>query len=331
MEKKEAMKILKDFHDKSALFSVRTALDTLFPELKESEDERIRKELLEHCINRIDGKQVCVDASDYRRWADWLSRQTVENIPNVKSDKEISNEIIKFLELPHPQFVGKRNQEDWIAWLEKQGEQPKKVSIWKHWKDGIAGNVDGTPVYLIKDGHTYSINSCLCFECDYIELSELDNLMLEKQGEKTIPEDINEAALQYVDTCAVDGEITHDNVTEPYWNHHSMTNAYKAGWFEKQGEQKPTWNEEDEDILNNIVVELEAVRDDLDKISYPTYNRLINWLKSLKDRYTWKPSDEQMHYLSWIANIKLGDSVVEQEVSKHLNELLEDLRKLREE
>ena len=43
MEKKEAMKILKDFHDKSALFSVRTALDTIIPELKESEDERIRK------------------------------------------------------------------------------------------------------------------------------------------------------------------------------------------------------------------------------------------------------------------------------------------------
>lgn len=47
MEKKEAMEILKDFHDKSALFSVRTALETLIPELKESEDERIRKELLE--------------------------------------------------------------------------------------------------------------------------------------------------------------------------------------------------------------------------------------------------------------------------------------------
>lgn len=47
----------------------------LFPELRESEDERIRKELLEHCINRRDGKQICVDASDYRRWAAWLEKQ----------------------------------------------------------------------------------------------------------------------------------------------------------------------------------------------------------------------------------------------------------------
>lgn len=51
MEKKEAMEILKDFHDKSALFSVRTALDTILPELKESEDEKIRNTL----INFFDG------------------------------------------------------------------------------------------------------------------------------------------------------------------------------------------------------------------------------------------------------------------------------------
>lgn len=112
--------------------------ETIFPELKESEDEQIRKELLEHCINRRDGKQVCVDANDYRRWADWL---------------------------------------------EKQG-QSKKTSIWKHWKNGIAGNGNDIPVFLIKNGLTYSLSSCLSFECDYIELSELDSLMLEKQGEQ---------------------------------------------------------------------------------------------------------------------------------------------------
>lgn len=75
------------------------------------------------------------------------------------------------------------NIRDMIAWLEKQGEK-KKVSIWKHWKNGIAGHVDGKQTYLIKNGTTYSLSSCLGFECDYIELSELDNLMLEKQCEK---------------------------------------------------------------------------------------------------------------------------------------------------
>jgi hypothetical protein len=67
-----------------------------------------------------------------------------------------------------------------ISWLKKQ-EQLKKTSIWKHWKNGIAGNGEGKLTFLIKSGPTYSLSSCLSFECDYIELSELENLMLEKQ------------------------------------------------------------------------------------------------------------------------------------------------------
>ena len=38
-------------------------------------------------------------------------------------DEKIRKEIIDFLMLPHPQFVGKRHYEEWIAWLEKQGKQ----------------------------------------------------------------------------------------------------------------------------------------------------------------------------------------------------------------
>lgn len=116
----------------------------IFPELYESEDERIKNEII-----------------DYISTAD---------------DKEL---------IPY---------ESWIAWLEKQG-QSKRTSIWKHWKDGIAGNGDGIPSYLIKNGLTYSLSSYLSFECDYIELSELDSPMLEKQSEQSsniLWHDVNE-------------------------------------------------------------------------------------------------------------------------------------------
>jgi hypothetical protein len=97
--------------------------------------------------------------------------------------------------------------------------------------------------------------------------------------------------------------------------------------------QKSAWSEEDEELLTDAIKYLEIF--DAQGIHGNRAVPLINWLKSLKERVkpqnTWKPSKEQLHYLSWIANIKLGDSVVEQEVSKHLNELLEDLKKLREE
>lgn len=69
------------------------------------------------------------------------------------------------------------NYSDMITWLRKQ-EQLKKIPVWKHWKNGICGNGEDKPIFLIKDGSKYSLSSCLSFECDYIELSELEKLKM---------------------------------------------------------------------------------------------------------------------------------------------------------
>ena len=71
----EALERAKKVHKYSSDIAEIKRMEEIFPELLESEDERIKKEL------------------------------------------------ISFLQLPHPQFVGKRKQEKWIAWLEKQGEK----------------------------------------------------------------------------------------------------------------------------------------------------------------------------------------------------------------
>ena len=117
-----------------------TNIEYIFPELKESDDERIRKELID-LLNLL-----------------WR----------------------------HFNFPYDRNKyEEFLDWLKKQGQEQTKVSIWKHWKGGLAGNGEGVLTYLIKDGNTYSLSPCLGFECDYIELSELNDLILEKQEEQS--------------------------------------------------------------------------------------------------------------------------------------------------
>jgi hypothetical protein len=90
---------------------------------------------------------------------------------------------------------------------------------------------------------------------------------------------------------------------------------------------KSAWSEEDEKMFDYALDMIEWYSGENESKS----RCASNWLKSIKDRYIWRPSYEQMHYLSWIANRKLGDNVIEQEASKHLNELYEDLKKLREE
>ena len=116
----------------------------------------------------------------------------------------------------------------------------------------------------------------------------------------------------------VDGYQTDDGIL----SHKCAITAVK-----KLYAQKPTeWSEEDEKIalsiehVMNCASLLNIVPDKIDKIRV--------WLKSLKDRYTWKPSDKQMKALSDI-NLTGGISYAGQ--GQELINLYNDLKKLMEE
>lgn len=53
-------------------------------------------------------------------------------------------------------------------------------------------------------------------------------------------------------------------------------------WLEKQGEQKPTWSEEDEDSVDIAIRIIQNGGDDCAGIL--DSNKALKWLKSLKDR-----------------------------------------------
>jgi len=87
---------------------------------------------------------------------------------------------------------------------------------------------------------------------------------------------------------------------------------------EKQGEQNPAWSEEDEMMLECV----------LDKIGeLGTGEMCKDWLTDLKERYAWKPSDEQIKSLQESIGI-VGELTPRGEC---LKELVEQLKKLREE
>ena len=155
MDKQEAIKILKEFHNTSALFSVRTALETVFPELKEDEDEL---EWLKQFIQEeayILSMDIRDDEDSFRlkklqRSLEWLEKQGdkdkliqklgeykvkytqevlekhVNNMSN-KDDERLRKTTISFLKDFAKQ--GYENAVECIDWLEKQGEQ--KPIEWK--------------------------------------------------------------------------------------------------------------------------------------------------------------------------------------------------------
>lgn len=118
----EAIKKAKSLYKASEPMSgCSVILETLFPELAESEDEKIRKE------------------------------------------------IIDFLKLPHPQFVGKRDHEKWIDWLEKQSEQKSdKVKPKFNIGDFIANDYCfGKVIALTDDAYLLDTEQGIPFSCEH--------------------------------------------------------------------------------------------------------------------------------------------------------------------
>ena len=168
MEKKEAMKILKDFHDKSALFSVRTALDTVIPELNESEDEAH----IDSLLKRLEG--ICKPGAAFistrfaiSEDADWLKSLKGRVQPKQgwsEDDEKERKRVVGLLEGWMSTFKETCYAEDCkrgIEWLNSLIPQPKQewskedrkiiielIGIFESAVDG--GNVT-FPYRLVKD------------------------------------------------------------------------------------------------------------------------------------------------------------------------------------
>lgn len=71
---------------------------------------------------------------------------------------------------------------------------------------------------------------------------------------------------------------------------------------QNQGEQKPTWSEEDEKLYTWCASAIQTRYND-GLFTMDEYRETSLWLKSLKERYTWKPSDEQIKALNYIINL----------------------------
>ena len=81
---KEALEKARQFSERPLEEDSSTIVEYIFPELKESEDERIRKELITHCRNTR-----CVTeegAERIAKWIAWLEKQ---------GEKKSSDEVLK--------------------------------------------------------------------------------------------------------------------------------------------------------------------------------------------------------------------------------------------
>ena len=105
--------------------STKAVLEEIFPELSESEDEKVRKELIKHLKELSDWKEDEVipvkNPSYYRQWASWLEKQGDKCLVNFDEAEKEKYDFVS------GQFIECRKsfnefKEDSSYWLEYIGD-----------------------------------------------------------------------------------------------------------------------------------------------------------------------------------------------------------------
>lgn len=323
MERKEAIEVIKKNypHVNESGSQFETALRTLIPELKESEDKKIRR-----CI------------SDVVKEYDW------SHIYGVTKEQ-----CFAWIERQGKQSKWKPSKDEMdalygLAYITNKMDDKKDEAVTKLYQDLKREFFNGASYENM-------------FPSSYID----SNINVEKQGEQTIEEVARkvkhdkEYAIAFLKSAGIlneDGQLAEEYRTEadtdkseqnPAWSEDDETmlkrvidfipqcmtahgyNEY-INWLESfkervQPQPKQDWSEEDEQTFIKSVEALE----DFYKFE------LADWLKEhknqcLKPQNRWKPNELQMEQLGWIAKQNKDNMI-----GKELMTLYQDLKKLREE
>lgn len=197
------------------------------------------------------------------------------------------------------------------AWLEKQGEQKPEVKyVYTKFQIGdviVEINPNGycqpVTVKYVGEG-SYSCESDDGKRSLSFPIIRQDEYKLVKQNPAWSEEDENGFS-DALWCCKQAASIAKDE--------NDMGNAwYAEHWLKSlkdrvQPQPKQEWSEEDENTLNDIIEDLNSLKQsNPSDISKGVYQEEIDWLKSLRPQNTWKPSDEQMDALRYVTNFDYG-------------------------
>ena len=355
---KEFLGTFKRRMPKDVFIDMEAALSDIFPKLKESMDERIRKSLINlFKIENFNGYTTLngIDVDDVITWLEKQGEQK-ETLCDKCKKEQLSHSCQDITALGRCYIEGMN--------------KPKSNKVKPKFKIGdfiVNDYCMGKVIELTNDAYLLNTGQGIPFSCEHnvhlwdIQDAKDGDVLCYKDEVFLYKHDIKNCTLKetcfggMVYYCCYDGKrfITNsmyslterdkDNIHPATKEQRdqlekAMTDAGYTFDFEKKElrkiEQKPVWSEKDERILNSIIDDVRPLgeypdypSDEEREYFYEGYKK-VDWLKSLKDRYTWKPSDEQMAALSSI-NVTGGVSYAGQ--GQELINLYNDLKKLMEE
>ena len=297
--------ILDSGQDSIKMSRLQLRLQGIFPELKESEDERIRKEMIEILEKEARDFPSSVIAEKSNSWIAWLEKQGSQNLAN-------SAKTCKEEQKPKDRVEQKFKVGDWVVFNNKHASMYQVEKI----EDGH---------YILRHTHGGTLRVCVLHD----ESLRLWTIQDAKEGDVLATLDYILIFKQHLED---DGGVSYCNydftayTPQFFWFEdknwyfgkyaivHPATKEQRELLFQKMREagyewdaekkelktieQKPAWSEEDEQYLlvcKNALAKYQTT-DKWD--AHIIFHWLENKLKSLKERVqpqnTWKPSKEQM-------------------------------------
>ena len=309
---------IKDYMNSSEVDTLyKSMLNNLFPELAESEDEMIRKDiivLIKDWWDRVNKDNI----STKEQMIAWLEKQGEHaNFLNKIQigDKVTRNEDGVLVNLSQLKRVAKKD--------EKQGEQkPTLEDAAKAFLEALSETpYNNTPIVeaqiitkqlliFLSDPKSYNPDAINEYKAAEWSEEDDDNMIM-----------IEDRLSDYFDYIREDSTLSKNQKKSLKEEIIRYVNWLKSLKDRVQPQPKQEWSEEDKNVLDDIKVAVTSYWD------ADTENIILNWLKSLRPQSQWKPSEEHLHWLKWAIN-RMPDTEKANEAEAVLEELLADLKKL---
>ena len=347
--------ITRLYQDLKREFFNSSSYENMFPNTEDGVRRRSTIQILEYARSLDTYNQY--GKADIDKNIAWLEKQGKNNMGISEATKqELENNLNKALEKETPESLNKFFDEQDEHKPDDEVKPKFKVGNWIIYKDSIwkVCNISLLNYYeLLKINNEVSTRRIE----DVDKNARLWTIEDAKDGDALVDEDNNIGIYKEIDGIywdsyiylGCDGKLRGFSIggshkqanTRPATKEQcdalmkAMANAgYK--WdaeklelrkieAEELTEQKSVWSEEDEKIFKAIIDDLDIKEDEKRGLFcgwewiYPKQAK--DWLKSLKERYTWKLSDVQMDALENAVNDKWHDKSL-------LKELLEQLKQL---
>ena len=308
---KQALAKAKEQYNYPCMRSCMGILEEIFPELKGSEDEKVRKALLE-LVHDTTGDELWIDYNVHKEEAlDWLERQVEQNFEMKTAAESLGISSDEYNKIVDECLFGEQKLTEFERGLfdmltdisnpctadcvkshsEKLLSIARKMIALEQKPEENKGNIGGISSNWSEEDEE---NFCSVY---------LDVKSARQNTVNSLSGDLKEQEEKRMDEVI------------------SWLRSLKGRVLPKQ-----EWSEEDEQHIDSLLKRLDALcRNKFERTRF-AISEDRDWLKSLRPQNRWKPSDEQMEALDWqVENTSVGSWQY-----KATKELMVDLKKLKE-